>query len=70
MFIYSDCVVKEESIAAQDDAAAKRLWKISEEMVGLNKWIRCIDHGYFKKWMDCVEKIGFEMSTWYVEHVE
>ncbi|XP_048772945.2 retinol dehydrogenase 12-like [Ostrea edulis] len=34
---FSDCAIKEESKAAQDDEAAKRLWDVSVKMVGLDK---------------------------------
>lgn len=34
---FSDCAIVEPSKAAQDEAVASRLWKVSEEMVGLNK---------------------------------
>ncbi|XP_022335260.1 retinol dehydrogenase 13-like [Crassostrea virginica] len=34
---FSDCAIKEESKAAQDDEAAKKLWEVSEKMVGLQK---------------------------------
>ncbi|XP_061191784.1 retinol dehydrogenase 12-like [Saccostrea echinata] len=32
---FSDCAIKEEAKAAQDDEVAKKLWEISEKMVGL-----------------------------------
>ena len=41
IFHYSDCAIKEESKAAQDDEAAKKLWEVSEKMVGLQKWMNC-----------------------------
>lgn len=34
---FSDCAVKEESKAAQDDEAAKRLWEVSAQLVGLKE---------------------------------
>eukprot|EP00105_Crassostrea_gigas_P041486 XP_019925634.1 PREDICTED: retinol dehydrogenase 13 [Crassostrea gigas] len=34
---FSDCAIKEESKAAQDDEAAKKLWEVSEKLVGLRK---------------------------------
>ncbi|XP_053399624.1 retinol dehydrogenase 12-like isoform X2 [Mercenaria mercenaria] len=34
---FSDCAIKEEAPQAQDDEAAARLWKVSEEMVGLTQ---------------------------------
>ncbi|XP_061193007.1 uncharacterized protein LOC133201230 [Saccostrea echinata] len=34
---FSDCAVKEESKAAQDDEAARRLWEVSAQMVNLDK---------------------------------
>ncbi|XP_072171697.1 retinol dehydrogenase 11-like [Diadema setosum] len=34
---YSDCAVKTPSKAAQDDAAASKLWELSAELVGLEK---------------------------------
>ncbi|XP_061193157.1 retinol dehydrogenase 12-like [Saccostrea echinata] len=34
---FSDCAVKGESKAAQDDEAARRLWEVSAQMVGLDK---------------------------------
>ncbi|XP_048736183.1 retinol dehydrogenase 13-like [Ostrea edulis] len=34
---FSDCQIKEETKAAQDDEAARKLWELSEEMVGLRK---------------------------------
>lgn len=33
----SDCAIKEESKAAQDAEAAKKLWEVSEKLVGLRK---------------------------------
>lgn len=35
-FIYSDCAEDTPSKAAQDEAAAKRLWDVSVKMVGLD----------------------------------
>ena len=34
---FSDCAVKKESEAAQDDDAARALWEMSVKMVGLQK---------------------------------
>ncbi|KAJ8308133.1 hypothetical protein KUTeg_013007, partial [Tegillarca granosa] len=34
---FSDCAVKEPDACAKDDEAAKRLWTLSEELVGLKK---------------------------------
>ncbi|XP_078593062.1 retinol dehydrogenase 12-like [Branchiostoma floridae x Branchiostoma japonicum] len=34
---FSDCAEKDPSPAGQDDEAAKRLWEVSEEMVGLKQ---------------------------------
>ena len=34
---FSDCAVKKESEAAQDDEAARALWEMSVKMVGLQK---------------------------------
>lgn len=33
-----DCHIVEESKGAQDDAAAKKLWEVSLQLVGLEKW--------------------------------
>ncbi|XP_041031259.1 retinol dehydrogenase 13 isoform X2 [Carcharodon carcharias] len=34
---FSDCAAKETALQAQDDEAAKRLWELSEKMVGLDE---------------------------------
>lgn len=36
-FYDSDCAIKEESKAAKDAEAAKKLWEVSEKLVGLQK---------------------------------